>query len=53
MAGIPARNLSDEEVKLFGLNRLLATGLYKKNKKKPIKKNEITKNKTKSEEKCL
>lgn len=28
IVGIPARNLTDEEVKRFGKSRLLKTGLY-------------------------
>jgi hypothetical protein len=32
--GYPARNLTAEEVKKFGKRNLLATGLYKENKKK-------------------
>lgn len=34
--GIPARDLTDEEVVRFGLSRLLETGLYKKPGKKSL-----------------
>jgi hypothetical protein len=39
LRGVPARNLSDEEVKRFGKVRLLKSGLYKEVKdKKPAQK---------------
>jgi len=41
VAGVPARDLSDEEVKLFGEKWLLATGLYKKKRRKKIKQSEV------------
>lgn len=44
MPGIPARDLSDDEVKQFGERRLLATGLYKKVRiyRRPIVAEEVT-----------
>ena len=36
--GIPARDLTDEEVEKFGLKRIRATGLYQRIKEKPVEK---------------
>lgn len=36
--GVPARNLTDDEVKKFGKARLLKSGLYKEVKQKPAQK---------------
>lgn len=35
IVGIPARNLTADEVKKYGKNRLLASGLYQE--KRPVK----------------
>jgi hypothetical protein len=36
--GVPARNLTDDEVKKYGKARLLKSGLYKEVKHKPAQK---------------
>ena len=36
--GIPARDLTDEEVKQYGERRVLASGLYEKVKERKVKK---------------
>jgi hypothetical protein len=38
IAGIPARDLTDEEVKQYGEKRVLASGLYEKVKERKAKK---------------
>ena len=38
MHGVPNRDLSDLEVKIFGIDRLRASGLYEEVKPKPKKK---------------
>jgi hypothetical protein len=40
LAGIPARDLTDDEVKQFGEKELLATGLYSKEEEKPVQETE-------------
>lgn len=35
--GIPARDLTDEEARKFGVKRLVATGLYKEVRKTKLK----------------
>ena len=41
MAGVPARDLSEDEVKKYGKKRLLESGLYEEVRKPRIKKEEI------------
>lgn len=37
LQGVPARDLTDDEVKLYGFKRLLDSGLYEEERKKKSK----------------